>query len=349
MIRQIVPTKGKSHLTGVPVIDVRSPSEYAQGHIPGAINIPVFDDQERAMIGALYAKAGPDVAILQGLETALPKTSSYIGNLKAFSQGSGLLLYCWRGGMRSACMAELFDKAGFNVDVIQGGYKAWRRFIREELAKPLKIFVLGGFTGSGKTNLLHAIARKGEQVIDLEHLACHKGSVFGSFGQHSQPTNEQFENDLFEEWEKLDQNKPLWLEDESRMIGNITLPDPLVLKINSGMLIFLEVEKSERIGRLVNEYATFDKGALADAITRLRERLGGTCMRDALNALGNNRFDVVADIVLTYYDKAYRFSVQRRKNQVCRHMQWSLGELTGKASEIIEFAYQYNFHGNDLS
>jgi tRNA 2-selenouridine synthase len=340
MIRQIEPPNFKPRSPGTQIIDVRSPGEFTQGHIPGACNIPLFDDAERANVGTLYAKAGSDVAILKGLEIALPKMSSFVEKLKTVTRETHILLYCWRGGMRSACMAELFDKAGFDTDILSGGYKTWRHFIREELTKPLRIFVLGGYTGSGKTELLHAIALKGEQMIDLEHLACHKGSVFGAFGQPPQATNEQFENDLFVEWQKLDIMKPLWLEDESRMIGNITLPDPVAEKINNGMLISMEVDKSERITRLVKQYATFDKGLLADAISHLHERLGGTRMKDALNALENNRFDIVVDIVLTYYDKAYQFSVQRRKNQVGHSIRLTQGEIMNKASEIIEFAHK---------
>jgi len=341
MIRQIEPTKFFFWDNRKATIDVRSPGEYAQGHIPGAYNIPLFGDAERAIVGTLYSKAGTDAAILKGLEMALPKSASFLEYLRTVANDKHILLHCWRGGMRSASMAELFGKAGFDVDILTGGYKAWRRFIREELAKPAKIVVLGGATGSGKTELLHALAQKGEQVIDLEGLSCHKGSVFGALGQKPQPTNEQFENDLFAEWNKLDVDKPVWIEDESRMIGKITLPDPVVEKINQGLLICLDVGKAERINRLIEDYAGFDKDALTRAVLQIRDRLGGARVNEVLAALKENRFEIVTDILLDYYDKAYRFAIQRRKNQFCHAFRPVSSGFHDKASEIIKFAYKF--------
>ncbi len=341
MIRQIEPTKFNSRDEGSPVIDVRSPGEFAQGHIPGAYNIPLFDDAERARVGTLYSKTGAGSAILKGLEIALPKISLFQKNLKSITGDKQILLHCWRGGMRSASMAELFNKAGFDVEILTGGYKAWRRFVREELAKPAQILVVGGATGSGKTELLHSLALKWEQVIDLERLACHKGSVFGAFGQKSQPTNEQFENDLFAEWNRLDRNKPVWIEDESRMIGKITLPDPVVEKISKGTFFYLDVGKTERIARLVKEYADFDKRTLSGAILQIRDRLGGTRVNDALAALENGRFEIVTDIVLSYYDKAYQFAIQRRQNKSSHTIRLLSVDYQDKATEMIQFASKY--------
>jgi len=194
---------------------------------------------------------------------------------------------------------------------------------------------------------LHALAQKGEQVIDLEHLSCHKGSVFGALGQKPQPTNEQFENDLFAEWNKLDLNKPVWIEDESRMIGKITLPDTVVEKISQGLFISLDVGKTERINRLIQEYAGFDKDALTRAVLQIRDRLGGARVNEALAALKENRFETVADILLDYYDKAYRFAIQRRKNQFCHAFRPVSAGLNEKASEIIDFAYNLLFKENE--
>jgi tRNA 2-selenouridine synthase len=331
-----------------PVIDVRSPGEFAQGHVPGATNIPLFTDAERAMVGTLYVQMGREEAILKGLDFALPKTEWYIASLgKVLHQGR-ILLHCWRGGMRSAAMAELFSKAGYEVALLNGGYKAYRRFIREELARPARIIVVGGYTGSGKTELLKAIASMGEQVVDLEALACHKGSSFGALGQPAQPDNEQFENNLYARWSKLDPARIVWVEDESRMIGRITMPDPVVEHINNGMLIRVELDLPIRIERLVKEYAGYDRQLLSDAISRISERLGGTRTHDAMIALENKQFDVVAAIVLAYYDQAYLFSMNRRKSKSVYDIQISGRNMDVDAARIVDFVYKTLGNGTNL-
>ena len=338
MIRPIEPIIFLQQSTISPVIDVRSPGEYGQGHVPGAINIPIFDDSERANVGTLYIKSGREDAILKGLDLALPKIDRYIESLLEVSSSGNILLYCWRGGLRSALMAEVFSKAGYEVDLLTGGYKAYRQFIREKLSSPATIFVLGGYTGSGKTELLKAIGSLGEQVVDLEGLACHKGSVFGALGQAPQPSNEQFENNLYTRWSELDLSRVVWLEDESRMIGRITLPDPIVEHITNGTLIRIEIDISVRINRLVKEYSVFDKQLLTEAINRIGERLGGTRTRQAITALEDNRFDEVTAIALSYYDKAYLFSISRRKSKKVHEILISGDEVILDASMIIELA-----------
>ena len=302
MIRPIEPTNFLEELTQHPVIDVRSPGEFGQGHVPSAVNIPLFDDAERAVVGTLYVQSGREDAILKGLDFALPKTEGYIESIQELISSGRILLHCWRGGLRSSMMAEVFSEAGYDVGLLTGGYKAYRRIIREKLAGHGIIIVLGGYTGSGKTELLHAIASMGEQVIDLEGLACHKGSVFGALGQPPQPTNEQFENNLYARWSELDLSRPIWLEDESRMIGRVTLPDPMVEHIANGILVRVELDVSVRIHRLVKEYAMFDKQQLAGAIGRIGERLGGARTKEALTALEKNSYEEFAAIALSYYD-----------------------------------------------
>ncbi len=349
MIRPIEPTNFLRQSTLNPVIDVRAPGEFAQGHIPGAFNIPLFDDAERAEVGTLYVQAGREDAVLRGLDFAVPKTDWYLKSLRRIRPGGRILVHCWRGGMRSAAMAELFSNAGYEVDLLTGGYKAYRRHIREDLGRPARIVVLGGLTGSGKTGLLHAIASAGEQVVDLEGLACHKGSVFGALGQPAQPTNEQFENNLHARWSQLDLSRMVWLEDESRMIGKVTLPDPVVAHISNGCLLIVEPDHATRIKRLVNEYAGFDKSLLAEAINRIADRLGGANAREAVMALESNRFEKVAAIVLAYYDKAYLFSITRRKSKNVHNIPIQGAELESDARKIIEFACKYASDGNDLS
>jgi tRNA 2-selenouridine synthase len=246
------------------------------------------------------------------LDIALTKIDSYLSSIRKISDPGKILVHCWRGGLRSATMAEVFDKAGYEVGILKGGYKAYRQFIRTQLAAPRSVIVLGGYTGSGKTEILRSMSSLGAHVIDLEGLAHHKGSVFGSLGELPQPTNEQFENDLYDQWKKLPPDEPVWLEDESRMIGRVTLPEPVYLKILQSPMVKIDVEKNIRIQNLVNGYAGFEKSLLAEAINRISRCVGGDKAKSALSALDECDFHAVAGIVLSYYDKAYRFAVERR-------------------------------------
>jgi tRNA 2-selenouridine synthase len=299
----------------LPVIDVRSESEFLQGHIPGAMNMPLFDNEERAIVGTLYKKSGREASVLKGLEFAGPKLADFIKQLHKISDQKKVLVHCWRGGMRSESMAWLFETAGYHPLVLAGGYKAYRRFIREELSKSSNNVILGGLTGSGKTDILELLREKGEQVLDLEKLANHKGSVFGGFGQAKQPTNEQFENDIYAEWEKMDLSVTTWIEDESRMIGNVSIPDPLFEQMNNAPMIRIEIDGKERIKKLVEEYSRVDRQDLRLTVNKISEKLGGTNTKKALEAIENNNFELIAELALSYYDKSYSHSVMKRKNQ----------------------------------
>jgi tRNA 2-selenouridine synthase len=340
MIRPVEPNVFLYSAEHIPIIDVRSPCEFGQGHVPGAVNIPLFNDAERAEVGTLYVQSGREDAIRKGYDIAVPKTGWFISSLRDVTPSGEILLHCWRGGLRSMLIAEVFSEAGYEVNLLTGGYKAYRRFIREGFTRPARIMVLGGYTGSGKTDLLHAIALQGEQMIDLEALACHKGSVFGALGQPAQPTNEQFENNLYARWSVLDFDRLVWIEDESRMIGRITLPDPVVEHITNGMMIMVEIDVATRINRLVQEYSGFDPKLLTDAIARISERLGGAKTKEAISALENKRFQEVASIALSYYDKAYGFSMARRKNKNVHDILISGENLAADALRIIELAYK---------
>ena len=348
MISIIQPPNFLKLSTEIPVIDVRAPVEFNQGHIPGALSIPLFNDHERALVGTAYHQSGQKSAIVLGLDLALPKTGMFIDQVRNSTDYDKILLHCWRGGMRSASMAQVFEKAGYEVYILEGGYKSYRQFIRQEFSKEASIVVLGGFTGSGKTELLKSLEQQGEQVIDLEKLASHKGSVFGSFGQPGQPTNEQFENNLYSEWSSMDFSKPVWLEDESRMIGNVALPEPVFSQIQNGILVLLEVEKNTRVERLVQEYARFEKEQLGGAISKIKERLGGTRTAMAINALENKRYSEVADIVLEYYDKAYQFSIDRRKGKLIYPVSVSGKEPSIVAKEMRNFLYKQTDYASHL-
>ena len=304
-----------------PVFDVRSPSEYRQGHIPGAISLPLFSDEERACIGTLYKQVGKQPAILKGLELVGPKLSDLVRQVYALAGAQKKIqVYCWRGGMRSGSVAWLLNTSGFEVEVLIGGYKSWRNYLPEIFSKSLSYLVLGGYTGSGKTEILHALKARGEQVLDLEEIAHHKGSAFGAIGMSPQPTQEHFENELGQALLNLEDSRPVWVEDESRMIGKITLPEAFWLKKSSGQVLFLEVPKTERIQRLVKDYTNCPIETLKDAILRIHKKLGGVRTQEALEALSKGELAVVADLTLHYYDKAYNTGLQtlKKPEQVTR-------------------------------
>jgi tRNA 2-selenouridine synthase len=300
----------------LPVIDVRSPKEYLQGHIPGAENLSLFNDDERAVVGTIYNNSGRDAAILKGLEFAGPKLADFVKKLLKIAPKKEVLLHCWRGGMRSEQMAWLFDQAGFSVSLLIGGYKSYRHFIRNELTQKAQIIILGGMTGSGKTETLHALREKGEQVLDLEAIANHKGSVFGALGQDIQPTNEQFENNLYAQWSKLDLSRVIWIENESRMIGNITIPDPFFDQMTKAKIFVVEIPREKRLQRVLEQYAQFDKESLKTSMLKIAEKLGGTRTKEAVLAIDHDDLVTAAGIALDYYDKTYYFATEKRSSQI---------------------------------
>ncbi|MDP4204494.1 MAG: tRNA 2-selenouridine(34) synthase MnmH [Bacteroidota bacterium] len=296
----------------LPVLDTRSPSEYAKGHIPGAISFPLFDDQERAEVGTLYTKKGREQAVLRGLEIVGPKMKDFVLNAK--KHGNSLLLYCWRGGMRSNSMAWLLKTAGLRVWVLEGGYKEYRNYFREAITPTLKLIMLGGPTGCGKTEILYELKQFGEQVLDLEALACHKGSSFGALGQPAQPTTEHFGNLIYHTLWHLDLSRPIWIEGESQGIGHVFIPIEFFEKMCKCDMIHLTLDKLLRINRLVNEYASFPKEDLANGLNRISRRLGGQNAMLAIDALDQSDYAKVAEIALSYYDKAYELSLAQRSS-----------------------------------
>jgi len=333
----------------VSIVDVRSPAEFIQGHIPGAINIPLFSDQERAEVGTLYIQSGRDLAIIRALDIILPKTGRILKVLNERSLSKTLRMYCWRGGMRSENMAWMFETNGYEVSLLAGGYKAYRRYIRTKLDEPAKVVVLGGFTGSGKTEVLNSLAEVNEQVIDLEKLASHKGSAFGGIGLPDQPTNEQFENNLFEIWQKLDKNRLIWMEDESRMIGRITMPDPVIRKINEAPLMILEVPEEIRVKRLVAEYTGIDDRLLGEAILKIEARLGKPRAKGALLSVSEKDYPAVAHQVLSYYDETYLFSINRREAQLKYPFPVEEFDASAIAEGLLEFAREKWNNGSYIS
>lgn len=298
-----------------PTIDVRSPGEFAAGHIPAAVNIPLFSDEERAQVGIAYKNQGRKHAIALGLRLVGQKADELLTALSQFEEGEKVVVHCWRGGMRSEAFTWLALRSGLSATRICGGYKAFRRAAHASFAEPRKIVILSGYTGVGKTALLQDLRTDGEQVVDLEFLACHRGSAFGGIGQPDQPTVEQFENDLFEIWRTLDATLPVWLEDESQSIGRVNLPLPLWDQMRLAPGIFAEADRASRIELLVREYGNLPAVALGDAIGRVKKRLGGLRYQQAMVALENNQIAVFADIALRYYDDAYTTAAEKRPRE----------------------------------
>ncbi|MBI4646708.1 MAG: tRNA 2-selenouridine(34) synthase MnmH [Bacteroidia bacterium] len=328
----------------LPVIDVRSPCEYGKGHIPGAYNIPLFSDAERSQIGTIYRQTGTTEAMMEGLKIAGIKLSDYISQITGIAGNREAIIYCWRGGMRSQSMAWLFNQSGIRAMTLSGGYKAYRQYIRQSFNKKARLIVLGGLTGSGKTEILKEIRKQGHQIIDLESLAHHKGSVFGALGQPPQPANEQFENNLFDHWRKLDFTKPVWIEDESRMLGSIQIPDALFSQIPTNQLVVEAiVDKKERIERLVKEYSVFDSSLLTEAIMKIRKRIGGQNVKLCLEALKKKDYHTFADYTLRYYDKLYKGSLQRRNPQTIYSFENNYISIIESTKKILTFGEKLFF------
>ncbi len=321
----------------LPLVDVRSPKEYAQGHMPGAVNIPLFDNEERAKVGIRYKQGGKENAVQLGLEIVGPKLAGFVKQARKIAPKKEILVHCWRGGMRSGSMAWLFETAGMKAYTLEGGYKAYRRHIRAAFSKPVKLIVLGGYTGSGKTDVLKAMEKAGEQFLDIEGIAHHKGSVFGPLGQETQPTNEQFENNLADAWRKFDFNRPIWVEDESRHLGFCGIPDPLFQQMRQSPLVKIMVPKAEREKRLVREYGGFNHDELVEQLVKIRERLGGQYLKDALNALENGDLLTVASIALRYYDKAYAHGASQRPQENVFELEVVKDKPEENARTILEF------------
>jgi tRNA 2-selenouridine synthase len=235
----------------IPVVDVRSPAEYKTGHIPGAVNIPLFDDNQREAVGKKYKKEGRLPAILEGLNQIAPDISSKLEQAVAIAKEGRILVHCWRGGMRSEAMAWLFSLGSIETRVLSGGYKSYRHLVLETLSEKRKTIVLGGMTGSSKTHILRYLNGLGQQVTDLEGLANHKGSAFGSLGQLPQPTTEHFANILFNQWSKFSKDHPVWVEDESRNIGSVFLPDSFHNNMQDTPAIILMMDVKTRLPRLL--------------------------------------------------------------------------------------------------
>lgn len=302
------------------VLDVRSPSEYSHAHIPFAHSFPIFSDEERKVIGTAYKQESREKAIKIGLDFFGPKMRQLVEKAEKLDTESGsktFLIHCWRGGMRSQTMAWLLNLYGFKVYLLDGGYKSFRNWTLRQFEKKWPLLILGGYTGSGKTEILHLLQENGESVIDLEGLANHRGSAFGHLGQPTQPTVEMFENKLATElWKKQkDSLSPIWLEAESQRIGKVNIPGTFFEQIKNSPILRLEIPFEERHKNILNGYGKFEKEDLIQCVLRIRKRLGGLETKNCINHLLENQLEEAFTILLRYYDRWYdKSSVQPTQN-----------------------------------
>jgi tRNA 2-selenouridine synthase len=318
----------------LPVIDVRSEGEYEEGHMRNALNIPLLNNAERVAVGTDYKQKGQQEAIKTGFRLVGPRLAGIIEETEQI--GKELLVYCWRGGMRSSNFCQFVGMARIKTQILQGGYKAYRQVALESFKRPLRLMVIGGCTGSGKSEILRALEGMGEQVIDLENLANHKGSAFGGLMMPPQPTTEQFQNDLFEKLLNLDLRKRVWIEDESLAVGRIFLPHDLWAQMGVSPVVEIEVKKEARIERLVNEYGSADKNEFLEAMTRVNKKLGGQHFKRAKEMLLQGDMASTIDILLVYYDKAYTMALDKKKSRIKLQVPWDGKNVNNYVRDLVD-------------
>lgn len=369
-----------------PVLDVRSPGEFAHAHIPGAYSLPLFSDEERKIVGTAYKQESKEKAIKLGLDFFGTKMVKMVEEVEEIvksrpakrgikvktEESKTVIIHCWRGGMRSAGVAWLLDLYGFKVYTLVGGYKVYRRWVLQQFEKEYPINILGGYTGSGKTEALHAIAKKQQPVIDLEKLAGHKGSAFGNLGLSQQPSQEMFENLLagelkmtIDRWRvtekqmtddsyRVTENAGLlssanchlscaiWIEDESQRIGEVNIPTPFYKRMRSSQIYFLNIPFEERLNFIVKHYGKFEKEKLMNAIMRIKKRLGGLETKTALGCLVENDIKGCFAVLLLYYDKFYLKSLQGRENfsSLFNKLELSTVSHEESAKQLLSFTKQ---------
>jgi len=295
-------------------IDVRSPLEFSRGHIPGAYNIPLFSDEVRAIVGKIYVRDGKDPAMHSALKYVGPKLIELVDQAKEIYAASGskrLCVYCARGGMRSGSVVWLFNMFQLPVVRLSFGYKGYRNWVLEQFNKKRSIKLLGGKTGVGKTEWLQKLKLR-EQVVDLEALAKHKGSAFGG-DKRVQATQQQFENDFAWQWAQLDSSKQVWLEDESRKIGSVMVPECIWKQMKLAPVYIVKVSREDRIKRIMKEYGELDEDFLLIALESIKEHLGYLRYKIVKDFIVSSQIAEAIVVLLEYYDKKYDHGMDDKK------------------------------------
>lgn len=301
----------------LPIIDVRAPIEFQKGHIPGAINIPLFTDNERANVGICYKEKGHDNAVELGLEIVGPKLAGFVKTCKDISKTMNIKVYCARGGMRSSSFVWLLETAGFkNVFRLEGGYKAFRNYVLDFFDRDYSLMVLSGMTGSGKTDILLEMEKIGLQVIDLEGFADHRGSAFGGIGKNPETSTEKYENSIFNKMMTFDLSKPIWVEDESRNVGKVLVPPAIFKKMETSHRIVVDLPREIRAERLAIDYTAYGNQTILDSLKILQRRLSERYPA-IVEYVENGKYKEAAILILPYYDKSYGKGLARRADELC--------------------------------
>lgn len=303
----------------LPVLDVRSPGEYNHAHIPGAYSLPLFTDEERAIVGTSYKRQGRQQAIFKALgffkmQEMVKQADKLLAPYKQKNAPTEVLVHCWRGGMRSAAVAWLLELYGYKVQVLEGGYKAFRQQVLQAFEKPYAIRIVGGYTGSGKTEILTELHKRGEQIIDIEALAGHRGSAFGGIGRPPQPTQEMFENTLALHLMQSDAQKSIWIEDESQRIGVLNIPHTLWKTMRNSPVYFIDLPFEVRLSHIVASYGSLNREKLIEAVLRIQKRLGPLETKISTEHLQSGNIREAFSLLLKYYDKFYLKGLHNRSN-----------------------------------
>ncbi len=317
------------------LIDTRTPAEYDKAHIPGAKNLPLLDNEDRVKIGTTYKQKGREEAILQGFDLTGHKWRSFIERALEMAPHKRVAVYCWRGGMRSGIMSWLLDLYGFEVVKLKKGYKRYRNWALEQFEKEYAIIVLGGMTGSHKTEVLKELYNLGEQIIDLENLANHCGSAYGSMNKQEQPSQEMFENQLALNLFNLDATRRIWFEDESRTIGKRVIPEAIFAQMRQNQLMKIDMEKEKRIDFLEEEYGILDKDFLISSTEKIAKRLGPVQTKTAIEAIKLGNMREFINIALTYYDRAYTRGLSMREEEKIKTISIDFVDASQCAKHIL--------------
>jgi tRNA 2-selenouridine synthase len=315
-----------------PILDVRSPAEFAHGHIPGATDFPLFSDQERVEIGTCFKEKGKEEAIQLGFDLVGPRLGEIVRQALTIAPKKEVRIHCWRGGLRSQSVSWLLKTLGMQVVVLEGGYKSYRRWVREIVGFPRRINILGGLTGTGKTRILESLKTSGNQVLDLEDLANHRGSSFGGLGMPTQPSTQQFENLIAEELFLMDTSKPVWIEAESLRVGSCTIPEELFRLMKSAPSFEITRPIEVRLDILTEMYGQISPTDLIVATKRIAQRLGGLRTKAAIELINKNEIREACRLILDYYDRSYTGYSKNRPLSIPRV---AVGTLSAENAAVL--------------